>query len=477
MFVCCVHEVVAGSVVGAADRMHEGESGGSLPERTCTDPNFPFCDVNGVVGGEPGACVAVSCTAGQFAECRGDQEVRCNAEGNNYEVMQCERGCDVAADGCRLCNPNETACTNGKVATCDATGTVTFSTECALGCFESEPRCRDIVPSNSLATYADMVASPPDLIVEDAEFNSETGKLIPTVGPESSPPSFMVPAPPNGLPIRVVVVDEVKVQRLTLRGEPAVAIVARGDVLIEGSIEVNAGYGTEQVGCDGGYGTYSYTGSCQNSASGGGGGANATNGARGGDVPSLGLVGGAGGITSGSPSLVPLRGGCSGGSVEGPYYPGGGGGALQLTSSTRITVAGTIIARGGNGSNFDVGDSQQPDPHQGASGGGAGGAILLEAPDVALGPNAQLLAFGGDGGALCTTTSDVCGAPGRGAHNGIAATAGGSTGSSCPTSNRTAGGGGGGLGRVRINTRDGAYTKASSALEDASVSTGTIATR
>lgn len=58
---------------------------------TCTDPDFPFCDVNGVVGGEPGACIAVTCTAGAFAECRDNAEVRCNAAGNNYEVVQCER--------------------------------------------------------------------------------------------------------------------------------------------------------------------------------------------------------------------------------------------------------------------------------------------------------------------------------------------------------------------------------------------------
>lgn len=444
---------------------------------TCTDPAFPFCDANGVVGGEPGACIAVSCTAGAFAECRGDTEVRCNAAGNNYEVVQCERGCDAVADGCRLCNPNETACTNGKVATCDATGSITSSTDCPLGCFESEPRCRDIAPSNSLASYVDMVATPPDLIVDDAEYNSDTGILTTMTGTMSSPPSFMVAAPAGGLSIRVVIVDEVKIQRLTLRGAAAVAIVARGDITVSGTLEVYAGYGIDFPGCDGGYGMYST--SCTNSASGGGGGAYATNGGRGGNVQFVGLLGGAAGITAGSPTLVPLRGGCSGGSVEGPYYPGSGGGALQMSSSTRIVVDGTITARGGNGSNFDVGDSQQPDPHQAASGGGSGGAVLLEAPVVALGANAQLLAFGGDGGALCTTTSAVCGAPGRGAHNGTPATPGGDIAANdCGTSlYRTAGGGGGGLGRVRINTRDGSYMKASSTLEDAVVSTGTIVTR
>src|SRR4051812_31411403 len=72
---------------------------------TCIDPAFPFCDVTGSVGGEPGTCIAVTCTAGAFAECRDDVEVRCNAAGNNYGIVQCPPGCDAASDGCRLCNP------------------------------------------------------------------------------------------------------------------------------------------------------------------------------------------------------------------------------------------------------------------------------------------------------------------------------------------------------------------------------------
>src|SRR5690606_15012469 len=120
-------------------------------------------------------CVAVSCVAGSFAECRDDYEVRCNDAGTNYEVLGCELGCDEAADGCHLCKPNETACTNGKVATCDENGVVTSVTECPLGCFESEPRCRDIAPSNGLAAYFDMVATPPDIEIADGIINVDTG--------------------------------------------------------------------------------------------------------------------------------------------------------------------------------------------------------------------------------------------------------------------------------------------------------------
>jgi hypothetical protein len=41
----------------------------------------------------------------------------------------------------------------------------------------------------------------------------------------------------------------------------------------------------------------------------------------------------------------------------------------------------------------------------------------------------------------------------------------------------TAGGGGGGLGRIRINTKDGTYTKANTTIEAGSVSTSVLSTR
>jgi hypothetical protein len=39
------------------------------------------------------------------------------------------------------------------------------------------------------------------------------------------------------------------------------------------------------------------------------------------------------------------------------------------------------------------------------------------------------------------------------------------------------GGAGGGLGRIRINTENGSYTKSTSAVEEGDVSTGIISTR
>jgi len=85
----------------------------SCADGTCTDPGLPFCDVGGEVAGKPLTCIAVSCTPGAFAACRGDSELTCNSVGTDYDATQCEHGCDQGT-GCRLCEPNQTVCTNGK---------------------------------------------------------------------------------------------------------------------------------------------------------------------------------------------------------------------------------------------------------------------------------------------------------------------------------------------------------------------------
>lgn len=453
---------------------------------TCTDPNFPFCDVNGIVGGEPGACVAVTCTPDQFAECRDSSEVRCNATGNNYEIVQCERGCDAAADGCHLCNPNETACTNGKVATCDAVGTVVSQQACPLGCFEDQPRCRDIVPSNGLAKYRDQVSAPPPLDLADATINTTNGDVM-TASGVVIVPSALVPAPSGGSPIRVIVASSVQLKNVevtayTAQGGkgPALAIIATGDVTIEGTLNAfdpenpSAG-GVALLGCVGGAGARRDETGGFVSMSGGGGGGHATAGGTGGEIFGR-LNAGAAGLASGTESLVPLRGGCDGSNSA-------GGGAIQITSSTNVTVNGVINVNG----------SGALEDSYGIGGGGAGGGILLEAPTVELGATAKLLANGGGGasgqqfgsmsdtlaaasGGKCSPTSTFCGAGGDGASKTTAAQDG-VTPPATNGNNTFAGGGGGGLGRIRINTTDGNYVKSNSAIEAGALTTGKIATR
>jgi hypothetical protein len=78
---------------------------------TCSDPKFPFCDVDGTIGGQAGTCIAVSCTPSAFAECRSDGAVVCNAAGDNYDVTPCAAGC-AAQIGC-----NQTCAQNADCST------------------------------------------------------------------------------------------------------------------------------------------------------------------------------------------------------------------------------------------------------------------------------------------------------------------------------------------------------------------------
>lgn len=458
---------------------------------TCTRPEFPFCDVSGFASGEPGTCVAVTCSPNEFGECRGDYEVRCNSEGTNYEVVLCERGCDAAAGGCRLCNANETACTNGVLATCDENGAVISNDACPLGCFEDQPRCRDIEPSNDLGRFFDMVTNPPDLdLSAGGTIETSTGTVWAKDGPVTVP-TFRVSAPAGGAPIRVIVAGRVRLgdvhvvpaQEFTT-DMPALAILASKDISVEGRVSATdsdrptAG-SLLLAGC---MGTHEpliqLTGPAQYLKGGDGGGGHATAGANGGGVDPK-AQGGVGGSASGTEELVPLRGGCAG--SDGVIF---GGGAIQLSSRTSIDVSGVIDVNGGMaGPDIDS-----------VLGGGAGGGILVEAPQVNLGPEARLLANGGGGGSCSSggvlsettvpstggaSTGTYCGAGGNGAAVGVAAAAG----ATAPYTNSptvmylSGGGGGGGLGRVRINTRDGTYTKTNTTIEAAAVTTGRLATR
>src|SRR5689334_11170896 len=74
-------------------------------EGLCSDPDLPFCDVDGTIGGEPNACIAVDCTPGEVASCRDDRALTCNTSGTNYDLVDCPYGCD--AGGCKPCNTTE----------------------------------------------------------------------------------------------------------------------------------------------------------------------------------------------------------------------------------------------------------------------------------------------------------------------------------------------------------------------------------
>lgn len=124
-----------------------------------------------------------------------------------------------------------------------------------------------------------------------------------------------------------------------------------------------------------------------------------------------------GGKSYGSALLQPLIGGSGGGGGRGgSTYPGsgggGGGGAILIASSGKVTVTGTVNARGGDGGGVAGTNAG------GYGAGGSGGAIRLVATTIA--GNGSLLAEGG-----CINQNNAarqsCGATGYHSQHGGAA--------------------------------------------------------
>ena len=256
---------------------------------------------------------------------------------------------------------------------------------------------------------------------------------------------------------------------LLLIGSRPVIFAVRGPVTINGLVSAGANLDVRGAGgliCDAGTGgTGNHAGK---PSSGGGGGAFGSAGAQGG--ASGVLVAGAGGVAEGNPELIPLRGGCAGGVglsqvASMPSPRGAGGGALQISSTGQVLLAGVLTSPGGGGSGGIQGDVGA------GAGAGSGGGILLEGTLITLGAAAKLTAHGAAGGGGSDDQTGGDGAPGENGHEldlnaaiggarGGNAGAGGdggvrsippTAGGSVPMSSRSGGGGGAGLGRIRLN--------------------------
>lgn len=480
----------------------------SCQDGTCGEPAFPVCDVDGSLGGEPETCIAVECTPGELESCRGDSERRCNADGTNYDVTRCERGCDEAADGCRLCDPNETVCANGRIQRCDSSGVVVEDVACPLGCLDDMPVCRGYYLSNDLTQYLDGATSPPELdLSAGGVIDTATGTI--TNQAQVALPVVTHLRPANGgAPIRVFVARKVRLGNVVVRasglgstpsdGGPALAILALDDIVVEGRLSLQGeldardrsagGLGGTSFGsCIGGPASYFDVGGSDLWAAGGGG-AHASAGGSGGNIGIGTLMGGRGGLPSGDATLVPLRGGCHG---SGGQEGGQGGGAVQLSSLKRVVIApdAFINANGAPGNAYIGGPSA-------TEGAGAGGGILLEAPVVEVAAGARLLVNGGPAGSIsepavttsltsapspggrCTGTAvHPCGDAGGGASKDGPATSGQNITYTSAADEAHSGGGGGGLGYIRINTPPNGLDTDSTAIMSGSLSYGMLRLR
>lgn len=390
----------------------------------CSDPLRPFCDVDGL-----------------------------------YPASQGIENTCIAQPDRIYCSETENTCVDGTFSQC-VDGEFPVESSCLHGCTEAGTRCRNVIPSNNLQAYMDMAFLGPDvdvsgdLIIDtDADQITESGVVI------SDIPTFLVPPQNNGgVAIMVLVVKSWSSGDVELRGEAAVAIISYGDVTFRESIEVGRAGNWDDASCAPVWAPDDCT---HNGQSAGGQG----NRGEGGE----GSAGNSGSPVHGTNSLEPLRGGCGSSS----------GGALQVTSNTSVEVIGQIRAMGFGGQSSD-GCGGGYIGH--ASGGGAGGAVLLEAPSITLfngisANGGSGACFGSDGQRgyfeVTSVTGPNCGVDGGRAGEGGAVSTDGGNGQTSGGS--AVGSGGGAAGRIRINVLNGDFSTLPSTILSPAQVIGTIA--
>jgi hypothetical protein len=411
----------------------------------CTDPESPFCDRNGEFGGIGNQCIP-----------------------NPF---------DAAAQG--SCQPNSVSCEDGVRTVCGSDGFPELTDQCLLGC-RGDDTCAVIEPSNDhQASLAAAVDAPSVTLDSGATINTDTGLIRDGDGRTVTVPFTMLPAPEGtgtstGVPLGLFLFHDLTVGSLAVEGEAALVILSYGELTVRGLIDISAKdepapgalSGCSGEGRRGGVGFRSpgAAGGCFNIQAGGQGG---TGGAAFALSPKVGAC------NPGKESLIPLRGGCSGAAIEGSTREGGGGGAVQLVSNTRIVFLdrGGVVAGGAGGFRDDA------EMGSGGAGGGAGGGVLLEAPSLIFEAGSGIAANGGGGGSYVQRGGDadtltVLPAPGgqstvshkgSGGHGASLSALDPENGQSVssevdiddPETAAGGGGGGGTVGRIRINTLSG----------------------
>jgi len=444
---------------GRCDPVDGGCQYAADPGKACSDSNpctiSDACSAAGVCEGGPATCIAPSACL-KAAGCSID--AGCSFIPATGDLCDDGNSCSTS-DSCQA----DAGC-SGNAISCVATQCQVFLNQCSAdaGCLfdlrDAGASCDGGVcngsgacikafpypPSNFTESQLPAPSGPTTLncpVVVDTRlgdggvgFNGWCG--LPA-------PAFRIIPQPGSTEVVLVAFDELEVgldASVRFQGERPVIFASTGNLRVLGELLAESG----ASGCtDGG------AGGPVSGLKGGGGGGFGTEGGSGGNQ------GGAAGGINGEQKLVPLRGGCPGGSGI------RGGGALQLSAAGNLTITGTVAAagRGGPGGQNVNGAGR---------GGGSGGAILLEGLFVLVGPAAAVTANGGAGGEGADLAFDGRdGASGllrseEAAGGGTSLNAGGRGGNGAgvktAATNGSAslfnagGGGGAGVGRVRITT-------------------------
>jgi hypothetical protein len=321
----------------------------SCIDNHCSDPDLPFCDVDGSIGGEPNTCIAVACSPSAFEACRGDRALTCNTTGDNFDLVECEYGCSVEGQGCKTCDT---------------------------------PECEKHIIPRYLPTVCDELSNGSALDVSsDASLD--------TSNPLNCSEVVVQPDGPEICVVRHSTISIAQNRTYRATGPRVLALVADRDVTIHGIVDVSA---TGTMSGPGGGRTKS--GTCLNG--GGGGGGAHTAGAAGGTTEDGGAQNG--GAAQVNPATTTILTGGTQSSVAENCAPGGAGGGLTIISCRgTLTLNGTIDAGGGGGLGSH---SMLNTPPRRAAGGGSGGTVVLQA--MALDITGQLYSNGGAGGGSCS---------------------------------------------------------------------------
>lgn len=354
-------------------------------------------------------CCGVSCDVNEYCTHGGDcvpfEDVPPMLDGGlpDAAVPEVDAGCTRAME----------SCTDGVEHVCDpATGGL-VSRPCTFACSTFDPRCVEFIPSNvepSLLPPADAapldVATSSTLDTSTCALAGVDARVEPQLGGGS-----------EVCLVRTGALTLAAGATLTVRGTRPLVFLASGPVVVAGTIDASANGGTPgpggssggpSSGARGGGSSGGYGGSSASERRDGGGGGGSLCGQGGAGGAGGGIAGGTGGPVPPPTELSPLRGGGGGGAGAGRRTGGtdnagrggGGGGAVQISSSVSIAIDGTVLAGGGGGGpGTAYGPIVDGSTNWGSGGGGgSGGAILIEAPLVTIGPSGALGASGGGGG-------------------------------------------------------------------------------
>ncbi len=345
---------------------------------TCTDPGRPYCDVDGTVAGTPGVCLAVSCAPGSFAACRGDDEaIVCNASGNDYETKTCADGCDSASGGCHDCNADR--CVPGGLSRC-LDRKLEPPTACTAYCLDAPVAHCAVLEPKYLPDVCDQMTMQGALDLA-ANTTLHTGSVSLCTGgvvAQTAAPDMCV-ARHSTITIRTGVVVTVSGGAPPGGGGRSLALVADGDVIIDGTLDLAA------TGARSGPGGSEVPAAFTPSPAIAEGGAGyKTDGGHGGNMTTDGGAMNGTGATTNPLLLTGLAGGARAG--------GGGGGAITI-----ISCRGTVKVNG----TIDVGGGGGPSVDSVARAGGSGGTVSIQGLRVEI--RGQLFANGGGGAAGLAT--------------------------------------------------------------------------